>query len=174
MHLTLLGALIPRHLHFASSQGQVENQKMTSGREVQESEGMSCGYAPTSGGLAGQLGHLWQSLVGNKLDLVKTMLWFSSVQFTLSVVSGSLWSHGLQHTRPPCPSPTPGAYSNSYPFSQWCHPTISYSVIPFSSAFNLSQHQGLFQWVSSSHQVVKVLVSASASVLPMNIQDWFP
>ena len=67
----------------------------------------------------------------------------SSVQFSGSVVSNSLWPHGLQHTRPPCPSPTPGVYSNSCPFSQCCHPTISSSVIPFSSAHNLSQHQSL-------------------------------
>ena len=70
-------------------------------------------------------------------------LW--SVQFSSSVVSDSLWPHGLQHTRPPCPSPTPGVYSNSCPLSQWCHPTTSSSVIPLSS-FNLSQYQGLFKW----------------------------
>ena len=69
----------------------------------------------------------------------------------------SLWPHGLQHARLPFPSPTPWGYSNSCPLSQWCHPTISSSVIPFSSAFNLSQHQRLFQWVSPSHQVAKLL-----------------
>ena len=58
---------------------------------------------------------------------------FSSVQFSRSVVSNSLWPHGLQHARPPCASPTPGVHSNSRPLSQWCHPTISSSVIPFSS-----------------------------------------
>ena len=72
-------------------------------------------------------------------------------------MSDSLWPHGLQHARLPCPSPTPGACSNSCPLSRWCHSTISSSVVPFPSAFNLSQHQGLFQWVSSSHQVAKVL-----------------
>ena len=77
---------------------------------------------------------------------------FSSVQL---VVSDSLWPHGLQHSRLPCPSPTPRASSNSCLLSWWCHPTISSSVVPFSFAFNLSQHQGFFQWVSSSHQVVK-------------------
>ena len=81
----------------------------------------------------------------------------NSVQFRRSVVSDSLRPHGLQHARPPCPLPTPGVYSNSCPLSQWCHSTISSSVVPFSSAFNLSQHQGLFKWVSSSHQVAKVL-----------------
>ena len=81
----------------------------------------------------------------------------SSVQFRHSVMPDSLQSHGLQHTRLPCPSPTLGAYINSYSSSWWCHPTISSSVIPFCSALNLSQHQGLFKWVSSSHQVAKVL-----------------
>ena len=82
---------------------------------------------------------------------------FSSVQFSCSVMSDSLRPHGLQHARPPYLSPTPGAYSNWCPSSQWCHPTISSSVIPFSPALNLSQHQGLFQWVGSLHQVAKVL-----------------
>ena len=72
-------------------------------------------------------------------------------------MSDSLQSHGLQHGRLPCPSLTPRACSNSCPLSQWCHPTISSSVIPFFPAFNLSQHQGLFQWISFSHQVAKVL-----------------
>ena len=96
-------------------------------------------------------------------------------QVSSSVMSDSLRPHGLQHTRLPYLSPPPRAYSNSCPSSRWCHPTISSSVVPFSSAFNLSQHQGLFQWVSFLHQVAKLLrVSASASVLPMNIQDWCP
>ena len=82
---------------------------------------------------------------------------FSSVQFSRSVVSNSFWPHGLQHTRLPCPSPTLGACSNSCPQSRWCHPTISSSVIPFSSYLQSFQHQGLFQWVRSSHQVAKVL-----------------
>ena len=72
-----------------------------------------------------------------------------SVQFSRSVMSDSLRPHGLQHTRSPCPSPTPGIYSNSCPLSRWCHSTISSSVVPFSS-FNLSWHQDLFKWVSSS------------------------
>ena len=94
-----------------------------------------------------------------------------SGQFSGSVVSDSLRPHGLWHARPPCPSPTPRVCSNSCPSNQWCHPAISSLLSP--SAFNLSQHQGLFQWVSSSRQVTKVLwASASASVLPMN--DWFP
>ena len=80
----------------------------------------------------------------------------SSVQFSLSVVFNSLWPHGLQHTRPPCPSPTPRVYSNSCPPSQWCHQT-SHPLSSPSPAFKLSQHQGLFKWVSSTHQVAKVL-----------------
>ena len=81
----------------------------------------------------------------------------SWVQFSSSVVSDSLRPHGPQHVKPLCPSPTPRVHSNSCPSSQWYHPTISSSVIPFSSAFNLSQHQGLFKWVSSLYQVAKVL-----------------
>ena len=95
------------------------------------------------------------------LLLRKQMHWywatFNSVQISCSVMSNSLWLHGLQHDRLPCPSPTPGACSNSSPSSWWCHPTISSSVVPLSLAFNHSQHQGHFQWVSSSHQVAKVL-----------------
>ena len=95
-------------------------------------------------------------------------------QFSRSVVSDSLQPHGLQHSRLPCPSPTPGAYSNSCPLSRWCYPTVSSSVIPFSSclqsfpasgSFQMSQ---LFAWGGQSTGV-----SASASVLPMNTQDWF-
>ena len=78
---------------------------------------------------------------------------FSPVQFSHSIVSDSLQPHERQHTRPCCPSPTSGVYPNSYPLSRWCHPTISSSP----PALNLSQHQGLFQWVVSSHQVAKVL-----------------
>ena len=79
----------------------------------------------------------------------------TSVQFSLVTQSClTLRHHGLQHARPPCPSPTAGVYSNSCPLSQWCHPTIS---SPSSPALNLSQHQGFFKWVSSSHQVAKVL-----------------
>ena len=82
---------------------------------------------------------------------------FSSVQSSHSVMSNSLRPHGLQHARPPCPSPTPRVYPNSCPLSQWCHPTISSSVIPFSSCLQYFQHQGLFKWVSSLYQMAKVL-----------------
>ena len=80
-----------------------------------------------------------------------------SYQFSCSVVSDSLQPHGLQHVRLPCPSPNPGACWNSCPSSRWCHPTIYSYIIPSPPAFNLSQHQGLFQQVSSSNQVTKVL-----------------
>ena len=82
---------------------------------------------------------------------------FSSDQYSHSVMSDTLQSHGLQHTSLPCPSPTPRACSNSCPSCWWCHPIISSSVVPSHPAFNLSQHQGLFQWVSSLHQVAKRL-----------------
>ena len=81
----------------------------------------------------------------------------SSVQFSRSVVSDSLWPHESQHARPPCPSQTPRVYSNSCPSSRWCHPAISSSVVPFSSCPNSSQHQSLFHWVNSSQEVARVL-----------------
>ena len=82
---------------------------------------------------------------------------FSSVQFSHSVVSNSLWPHELQHTRPPCPSPTPRVHSNSCPSSRWCHPAISSSVFPFFSCPQSFPASESFQWVNSSHEVVKVL-----------------
>ena len=82
---------------------------------------------------------------------------FSSVQFSFSVMSDSLRPHGLQLTRPPCPSPTPGVYSNSCPLSQWCHPAISSSVVPFSSCPQSFPASGSFQWVNSSYQGAKTL-----------------
>ena len=96
-----------------------------------------------------------------------------SVQFSHSVVSESLRPHGLQHTWLPCPSPTPRACSNSCPWSQWCHPTSSFSVIPFSSCLQSFPTSGSFpmtHFFASGGQSI----GASASVLPMNIQDWFP
>ena len=91
-----------------------------------------------------------------------------------SVVSDSLRSHGLQNARPPCPSQTPRACSNSYPLSQWCRPTFSSSVIQFCH-FQTSPASGSFQmsqFISSGGQSIGV--SALASVLPMNMQEWFP
>ena len=98
-----------------------------------------------------------------------------SVEFSCSVVSDSLRSHALQHARPPCSSPTSRVDSNSCPLSQWCHPTISSSVVPFSSCLQSLPASGSFQqsqFFASGGQ--RIGVSASASVLPMNIQDWFP
>ena len=100
---------------------------------------------------------------------------FNSLQFSRSVVSDSLWPHESQHARPPCPSPTPGVHPNSCPSSRWCHPAISSSVVPFSSfpqslpvseSFPMSQ---LFAWGGQSTGV-----SALASFLPKNTQDWSP
>ena len=99
----------------------------------------------------------------------------SILLFSCSVVANSLWPHGLQHTRPPCSSPSPGACSNSCPLSQWCHPAISSSVVPFSSCPQSLPASGSFpmsQLFASGGQSIGV--SALASVLPMNIQDWFP
>ena len=96
-------------------------------------------------------------------------------QFSHSVMSDSLQPHGVQHARPPCPSPTPRVYSNSCPLSQWCHPTISPSVVPFSSrlwSFPASGSFPMSQFFATGSQSIGV--SASASVLPTNIQDCFP
>ena len=97
----------------------------------------------------------------------------SWVEFSRSVMSDSLWPLGLQHARPPCPSPTPGVYSNTYPLIWWCHPTISSPVVPFSShfqSFPASDSFQMSQLFTSGGQSIGV----SASVLKMNIQDWFP
>ena len=104
----------------------------------------------------------------------KLFVQFSSVQFSLSVKYNSLQHHGLQHARPPYPSPTSRVYSNSCPLSWWCHPTISSFVIPFSHIqfFPASGSFPMSKLFTSGGQ--NIGVSASISVLPMNIQDWFP
>ena len=97
------------------------------------------------------------------------------VLFSRSVVSDSLWPHKLQHSRPPYPSPTPGVHSNSCPSSRWCHPTISSSAIPFSSCLQSFPASGSFpnsQVFTSGGQSIGA--SSLASVLPVNIQGWFP
>ena len=96
-------------------------------------------------------------------------------QFSRSVMSDSLWPHGLQHDRLPCPSPTPRAYSNSCPSSRWCHPTISSCVIPFSSCPQSFPASGSFpmSWLFPSGGQ-SIGASASASILPINVQGWFP
>ena len=100
---------------------------------------------------------------------------FSSVQFSRSVVSNSLQPHASQHTRPPCSSPTPGIYSNSSPLSQWCHPAIASSVVPFSSCPQSFPASGSFPMsLLFKLRGQSIKASTSASVLPMNIQSWFP
>ena len=106
----------------------------------------------------------WRSVVG-----------YSSVQFSCSVVSNSLQPHEPQQARPPCPSPTPRVYPNSCPLSRWCHPIISSSVVPFSSCLQSFPRSGSFpmsQLFTSGLQSIGV--AASTSVLPMNTQDWSP
>ena len=119
----------------------------------------------------------------NEVRVLKLCAWMEYIisskvlllQFSCSVVSNSLWPHGLQHARLPCPSPTPGACSNSCPFSRWCHPTISSSVVPFSTCPQFFPASGSFpmsQFFPSGDQSIGI--SASASVLPMNTQGWSP
>ena len=108
------------------------------------------------------------------LYLIRKII-YSFIHFGRSVMSNSLWPHGLQHTRLLCPSPTPGAGSNSCSWSWWCHPTISSSVIPFSSSLQFFPASGSFamsQFFTSGGQSIGV--SASTSVLPMKTQDWSP
>ena len=124
-----------------------------------------------------RMGFLIQSPRGfvGRIHSVHEHAWQKSAQFSGSVVSDSLWPHGLQHARPPCPSPTPRVYSNSCPSSWWCHPTISTSGIPFSSCLQSFPASGSFlvsQLFASGGQSIGV--SASVSVLPVNIEDWFP
>ena len=128
--------------------------------------------------LAWESRHWWTCLDKSqnmKIQCAVCPLSHFSVQFSRSVMTNSLWPHGLQHARPPCPLPTPRIYSNSCPLSRWCHPTISYSVVPFSSClqfFPASRSFQINQFFASGGQSIGV--SASASVLPMDIQDWFP
>ena len=108
-------------------------------------------------------------------NLLLNTLFLPVSQFSRSVVSDSLQPHGLQHARLPCPSPTPRAYSNSCPLSRWCRPVISSSVVPFSSCLQSFPASGSFQisqFFASGGQIIGV--SASTSILPMNIQDRFP
>ena len=122
---------------------------------------------------------LWQKPLfqRNKVEIIKWSMKnkFSSVQFSCSIMSDSLQPHELQHTRPLCPSPTPRVHPNSCLLSRWCHPTISSSVVPFSSCFQSFPASGSFpmsQLFASGGQSIGV--SASTSVLPVNTQDWSP
>ena len=113
-----------------------------------------------------------RKLSRNKIAI---LLLSASVQFSCSVMFDSLWPHGLQHSRPPCPSPTLRVYPNSCPLSWWCHPIISSPVAPFSShlkSFPASGSLQMSHFFASGGQ--NIGVSASASVLPMNTQDWSP
>ena len=111
----------------------------------------------------------------SSLFICENLAHVSSVQFSYSVLSNSLWPHGLQHARPPCPSPTPRVYSNSCPLTWWWYPTISSSVVPFTSCLQSFPASGSFQmshFFAWGHQSIGD--SASTSVLPVNIQDWSP
>ena len=124
---------------------------------------------------AGVQVYFWLSIIVLYIPRSGIAWSYGSVQFSLSVVSNSLWPHGLQHARPPCPSPTPGAYPNSCPSSRWCHSTISSSTVPFSSclqSFPVSGSFSMSQFFASGGQSTRA--SALASVLPMKILDWFP
>ena len=132
--------------------------------------------SPSERPFASNLQNLWLTLHGKRVFTGKIkVLGRISVQLSCSVMSDSLWPHGLQHARLPRPSPTPGACSSSCPFSRWCHPTNSSSVTPFSSSlqsFPVSGYFQMSQFLASGDQTIGA--SASTSILPMNIQDWFP
>ena len=132
------------------------NQSLTSWEKGILNSSLLWPSCPTHGVELWTEKHLWSSQPRDTGSLKDWDL-INSVQFSSSVMSDSLQPHGLQHARPPCPSPAPRVYSNSCPFIQWSHPTISSSVVPTPPAFSLSQHQGLFQWVGSLHKAAKVL-----------------
>ena len=125
--------------------------------EAAESKQKQCSAMDVSGGESKVWCHKEQNCIRTWNVRSMNQGKFSLVQFSHSVMSNSLWPHELQHTRPPCPSPTPRVHLNPRPSSRWCHPAISSSVVPFSSYPHPSQHQSLFQWVNSSHEVARVL-----------------
>ena len=125
--------------------------------------------------------YLGKKIVGARKHVISLLIsvflrtFHVTVQFSHSVVSDSLWPHSLQHTRLPCPSPSPGVCGDSCPLSRWYHPNISSSIVPFSSCLQSFPASGSFpmsQFFTSGGQSIGV--SASASVPPMNIKDWFP
>ena len=149
--------------------GQVDPISAGGGGDQERLQGLSWGSVT----------FYWDAVFMSILTLQKCIkfmllevLQFSSVTHSCPL---TLPPHEPQHVRPPCPSPTPGAYSNSSPLSRWCHPTLSSSVVPFSScpqSFPTSESFQISQLFASSGQ--NIGVSASTSVLPMNTQDWFP
>ena len=158
--------------HYASCRILVPRPRIEPTPLAVEAQGLSAGSAGKSLSgfflleLAGPPFPFWSCL-----ERYKPSLQFGSV--TQSCLT--LWPHRLQHARPPCPSPTPRVYSDSCPSSRWCHLTISSSVVPFSSHLQSFPASGSFQmsqFFTSDDQSIGV--SASASVLPVNIQDWFP
>ena len=156
------------------------------GARLREAPGVgACGCVPTAGASVGTEHLPWAVRGGGEADpwqpgfLLVCLPGAGSpgilLLFHHSVVSNSLWPHGLQHTRLLCPPLSPGIYSNSYPLSWWCHPVISSSVIPFSSDLQSFPASGSFprsQFFASGGQKIEAL--ALVSVLPMNIQDWLP
>ena len=109
------------------------------------------------------------------MSLQTIILTYFNFQFSHSVISDSLQPHEPQHIRPPCPSPTPGVHPNPCPLCRWCHPTLSSSVVPFSSCPQSLPASGSFQMSQlSASGGQSIGVSASTSVLPMNTQDWSP
>ena len=124
--------------------------------------------------------HVWIPEIYESVISGTLQMWLGSVQFSHSVVSDLLQPHELQHVRLPCPSPTPRACSNSCALSQWCYSTILSFVVPFSSCLQSFPASGSFpmsQFFASGDQIIGASALASnksASVLPMNIQDWFP
>ena len=122
----------------------------------------SCSQIALDTALSLMLQRYWPMIISSTYHVIV-------LQFSYSVMSNSLQPHGLQHTRLPCPLPTLGVFSNSCPLSRSCHPTISSSVIPFSSCLQSFPASGSFQFLVSGGQSTGA--SVSASVLPMNIQD---
>ena len=170
-HNFLIHSCVYGHLHCFHVLAIVNSAAVNIGVHVSLSILVSLVYMPSSE-VAGSYGSSISSFLRNLHSLLHSSC---SIQFSRSVMSNSLWLRGLQHARLPCPSPTPGACSNSCLLSQWCHPTISSSVIPFSSCLQSSIASGSFpvsQFLISGGPSIGVL--ASASVLLINIQDWFP